>query len=471
MSKSKELFKNTLIIFLGKVSTQFLSFFLLPLYTAYLDSGDYGTIDLILTYLTLIVPVFTLEIEMGAFRFLVDNRNNEKEKNDIICNSTILLLKFMSLFLVLYVLILVFFKFKYCYLAGICLVSMMLSNLLMQIARGLGKNIEYSISCFLSGSINIIVNIVLIIVMKKTAGSILVATFISNIACSTYLLLKLKIIKSIKIGMINKDIQRNLIKFSWPLVPNTISWWLINASDRTIVTLLIGVSANGIYAISTKFSSIISSFLNIFNLSWTESASLHIDDDDRNEFFSHINDTILCLFSGICIVLIAFMPILFNLFIDNSYIEAYKYIPINIVASFFSCVVSIYSAIYVAKKMTKQVASTSFFAAIINLVVDLILIKYIGLFAASLSTAIAYIVMSIYRGYDLKKYVKIKYNVKHLVIIFLGFCVSIFLYYQQGFVFNVLNYIFSIVYMTILNLDFIKKTVNKFFKRNNRVVQ
>ena len=47
MSKKKELLKNTFIIFIGKTSTQLISFFLLPLYTAYLSKAQYGVVDLI----------------------------------------------------------------------------------------------------------------------------------------------------------------------------------------------------------------------------------------------------------------------------------------------------------------------------------------------------------------------------------------------------------------------------------------
>lgn len=459
MSKEKELFINTLIIFIGRVSTQFLSFFLLPLYTSYLNSSDYGTIDLILTYVTLFVPVITIEIEMGTFRFLVDNRKNEKKKCNVIYNAFSLLLKISIIFIFVYALIIYFINFKYCILVGCCIFFMMFSNMLMQIARGLGKNIDYSISCTLIGCLNIAINIILIMVLHKPAYSILIATFVSNFLGSIYLFFRLKISSYLKKGIADKNVQKEILKFSWPLVPNTVSWWLINASDRTIVSIILGVSTNGIYAISTKFSAIINSFLNIFNLSWTESASLYINDNDRDSYFSKINDIILRLFSAVCICLIAFIPIIFNIFINNKYIDAYRYVPINILASFFSCVVSIYSAIYVAKKMTKQVAMTSLMSAIINIIVDLVLIKYIGLYAASISTAVAYIIMALYRSYDLRKYVKIKYNIKNLFLISLGFSISIFLYYQSVNALKIVNYIFALVYSVIMNKDILRKII------------
>ena len=91
MNKKKQLAKNTIIIFLGRVCTQLISFFLLPLYTSYLATKEYGTVDLIQTYVTLLVPIITLELEMSIFRFLIDSRKSEKETNKLISNNFFIL--------------------------------------------------------------------------------------------------------------------------------------------------------------------------------------------------------------------------------------------------------------------------------------------------------------------------------------------------------------------------------------------
>ena len=50
MSRKTELAKNTAILTVGKLCTQCISFFLLPLYTAILSTEEYGTFDLLVTY-------------------------------------------------------------------------------------------------------------------------------------------------------------------------------------------------------------------------------------------------------------------------------------------------------------------------------------------------------------------------------------------------------------------------------------
>ena len=72
MNKGKNLIKNTLVLLIGKISVQFISFLMLPLYTGVLSTNDYGIIDIVLTYVALFSPVVTLQLEMAVFRFLVD---------------------------------------------------------------------------------------------------------------------------------------------------------------------------------------------------------------------------------------------------------------------------------------------------------------------------------------------------------------------------------------------------------------
>lgn len=80
MNREKVLIKNTVIITIGKVCTQMISFFLLPIYTAILSTEEYGVVDLMNTLVSLLLPIITLQIEQALFRFLVDNRNNLEEK-------------------------------------------------------------------------------------------------------------------------------------------------------------------------------------------------------------------------------------------------------------------------------------------------------------------------------------------------------------------------------------------------------
>ena len=110
-----------------------------------------------------------------------------------------------------------------------------------------------------------------------------------------------------------------MLKYSIPLVPNMISWWVVDASDRTIVTSFLGIGMNGILSAATKFSNVISTLYSVFNLTWTESAAINIDSEDRDEFFSKILDFIIRFFGSLILGIIAFMPLVFSLMINEKF--------------------------------------------------------------------------------------------------------------------------------------------------------
>ena len=295
MNKNKELIKNTLIIFVGKFCTQFLVFILIPIYTRYLLTSDYGYVDLIQTYISLLVPIIILRFDSAVFRFLIDVRNEKDDKSTIIsCNTLILFLQ-LIIFIIIFAIVNYFFDFNYALAILINIVFVSLSSVFLQLTRGIGDNIGYSIGSIISAVATVILNIIFIIVLKYNASYILISSGIANIICTMYLIIKNKLYKFVKISSIDKKCLKKMFSYSLPMIPDGLSWWIMNVSDRTIISAVIGVATNGIYSVSCKFSNILSSLFQIFNMSWQESASVHINDTDRDEFFSNVFNTVILL--------------------------------------------------------------------------------------------------------------------------------------------------------------------------------
>lgn len=468
MSKKKDLMKNTIIIFCGKVCTQLISFFLLPLYTGYLATKDYGIVDLITTYVTLLVPIITLELEMSIFRYLVDSRGKDKETKKLMSNNFGVLVIALLIFSILYIIVTSFWKFDFRWLILIDIIICTFSGNFLQISRGMGRTLDYSISCLITGALTIVSNILLIAVFKLGAFGMITSMALANGVGALYLFIRLKLYKLINFKLMDKKLIKEMYQYSIPLVPNGISWWIVNVSDRTIISYVLGTAANGLYAVSNKFPTILSSLLGVFNLSWSESAALHINSPDRDEFFSDISNTVTKLFTSLGVGMIACMPFIFPLLINSKYNGAFNQIPILVLGAVFNVVVCLYSAVYIAKKMTKQVATVSIIGAIINITINVLFIKYIGLYAASISTAISYFVMMVYRHIDLKKYVNIKYESGLIVKTFLIFTFSIILYYQKNMILNIINLIVVVIYAFIMNKDFLNSVKKLFLSKFGR---
>ena len=468
MNKKKQLAKNTIIIFFGRVCTQLISFFLLPLYTSYLATKEYGTVDLIQTYVTLLVPIITLELEMSIFRFLIDSRKSEKETNKLISNNFFILGISLSIFSILYIIVSSFVTIPYRWLILVDIIVCVLSGNFLQVARGFGKTLDYAISCILTGLTTVISNIILICFVHMQAEGMIISMTFANFMCSLYLFIRLKLYSKINFKIVDFKQIKEMYKYSLPLIPNGISWWIVNVSDRSIISFVLGASANGLYAISNKFPTIISSLTGVFNLSWSESAALHINSSDRDEFFSDITNTVLRLFMALGVGMLACMPFVFPILIDVKYNDAYNYIPFLVLGTVFNVAICLYSQVYLAKKLSKQVASTAIVGAIINILINVIFIKQIGLYAAAISTMISYFVMMIYRHFDLKKYVNIKIEKKLIIESIIIYTFTLLIYYQKSIILHVICLLIVCIYAFITNKDFLKSsylTVVKKIKR------
>lgn len=470
MNKNKELVKNTIIIFIGKFCTQFITLLLLPLYTHFLSTEDYGYIDLIQTYLTFFIPLILLKIDAGIFRFLIDARKSEEEKNKIITNGIFIMFVELIISTILFAVAVKIFSIKYSILIVMNLISLSVLTFLLQIVRGIGKNKQYSFSSIIAAIVTIVLNLIFLVGFHKNGKYVLIASLISNIICTIYLLIANKILKNVKIKYIDKKLIKDLLKYSIPMIPNELSWWIVHVSDRTIISYALGVAANGIYSVSCKFSNILSSIFNIFNLSWQESAALHINDTDKDEFFSNVINKVFNLFICFCIGILACLPFVFELLIKDSYREAYKYVPILLLANIFSVLIGLIGSIYVAKKMTKEVAKTTMIAAIINLTIDIALIKVIGIYAAAISTLVSYMLLAIYRYIDVQKYVKVKIRKKNIVVNSIVFILVVVLYLYNNIALNVINLLLCILYAIIVNKELLiefKKVIGKKVKNIN----
>ena len=101
-NRERQLVKNTIIVAIGKICTQFISFFLLPLYTALLSTEEYGTVDLLNTCVSLIIPIFFFQMDQAIFRFLIDARKDEEEKDKLISSCLITIFIQVLVYIVLY---------------------------------------------------------------------------------------------------------------------------------------------------------------------------------------------------------------------------------------------------------------------------------------------------------------------------------------------------------------------------------
>ena len=235
----------------------------------------------------------------------------------------------------------------------------------------------------------------------------------------------------------------------------------MRVSDRFVVTIFMGVAANAVYSVANKIPSMLNLVQNTFTLAWQENASVVSKDKDAGEYYSAMFKTMFDLMAGFFGVLIASTPVLFILLIKGDYSEAYNQIPILFFAPFFFGMATFLGGIYVAYMKSKSVGVTTTIAAIINLVIDVATIHWIGLYAASISTLVSYVFLFIYRIIDVQKIIKIKYDVKHVILVVFIMVVESVLCFINNLPLNILNLIIGIILFFALNMGFVRTVTGK----------
>lgn len=469
MSREGKLVKNTMILAVGTFFPKLAIFVALPILTANLTTNEYGIYELVVTMVAFVLPASTLQVQSAAFRFLFDVKDDENEKTSIITN--IFLFVSITSVIVLTAAFFVLFKLGWEIRLAICLYYFfdIYSNVSRQVIRGLFKNIDYSVSAIISGVGQILFVALFVMGLKKGLLGGLSALAIAELLSTVYLVYRGKLYKYIKPRLFSKKALKELLAYSWPMVPNSLSQWVIHSSDHLVIASFMGTVAAGIYGVAYKIPSILSIAQTTFNMAWQENASITSKDSDVSQYYSSMFEWLFNVVAGILSVIIGFTPILFKIFVrSDEYAAAYNQIPILFMGMFFLCLSTFWGGIFVALKKTKDVGITTVISAAINLSIDLIAVNWIGMYAGSISSVIAYTTLCLLRAIRVRKYIEIKYNVKHIAIviaILLAQCVICFL---QNTPLNIVNLIVGLGIGIALNINLLKTVFEKVKKLKHR---
>ncbi len=459
MNQKRALMKNTIIITIGKFSTKVVSFLLLPLYTSLLSTGEYGQYDLLNMISIFLIPLITLQLDEGIFRFLIDAKTNE-DKSKVFSQALGFSLLSVIFWMVIIYIFGIFLNYQYTVWLMVYCIGSVIYSITSGFARGEGNFKLYSLLAFLSSVVNILLNILFIAVFRWGIEGLFLAYTLSSAIIGIYGLIRLKAYKYLNFKEYDKKLMKEMIKYSFPLVPNNISWSLISLTDRLLLVGKLGDSANGIYSVGNKFPTIITTCFGFFNTSWRESASRNVEAENHKEFYTSVYISLNRFLLGVSMCLICLMPFAFPLLVNAKFSESYLYIPLLTISSYFANISSYSSGIFSAYKDNKILAPTTMVAALLNLIIDILLIKHIKIFAPVIGTLIAYFLINEYRNYKLRKYLVLPKDKERYRVI-LMFILLISIYYSKILILQVIGGVVGVYYAYYLNKDFLSRFFTK----------
>ena len=463
MSREGRLAKNTLIISFGTFLPKLASFITLPLLTAYLTKAEYGTYDLITVLVSLLLPAATLQIQAAAFRFLIDVRADEEQKKAIISSIFVFIIPTSAIMLIILYFVLSGQSISVRVFICLYFLADIIVNVARQICRGISKNVDYSISAIISAFGKMVFAVIFVYWMKMGLTGTVIALFAASTISFFYLFFRVRLYKYISLKYFDSKKLKEMLDYSWPMVPNSMSGWVMRVSDRFVVTAFMGIGANAVYSVANKIPSLLTLALTTFSMAWQESASVSSKDNDVAEYYSTVYKALFYILAGFFGILIAITPALFKILIKGDYDEAYNQMPVLFMAMLFYSMSSFIGGIYMAFKDSKSVGWTTVAAAISNLVIDIATIQYIGLYAASLSTLISYIFLLIFRIIDIKKYVVLRIDHIKLLGILVLLLMECALYYKRSMYCNLINLLIGTILFVVLNRNLIITVLKRVF--------
>lgn len=413
-SRAKYFVKNTLIFALSNIATKAITFFLVPIYTAVLSTYEYGVIDLTTTVITIAVPVATLNICEAVMRFALD-KDADRDKITRVgtncyligCIVGLLVIPICNLFenlsshsLLIY--------FYFIATAG--------SQLYLCDLRGKELLLQYSIGNILQTLLVAVLNIIFLIVLKKGVAGYFVAYTIASLITMIYALVIGKGYKTFHLCKMDISLFKSMAIYSVVLIPNSFMWWIMNSSDRIMVSSMVSVAANGIYAISYKLPSIVSIAAGVFNNAWSYSAIKEEGSADEAKFNNQMLIYLTSISMTIGIILCTFMKLFLKIYVSESYYEAWKYTPFLIIGCVYSTLGSFMATSYTVHKDSFGFLFSAMFGALFNIAFNYFIISHIQVYGAALATCVSYILVFVFRLIHTRKY--LKYNIKNIEFIF-----------------------------------------------------
>ena len=420
MNKYKYLLKNVSLLTISNFGTKILSFILIPIYTNYLSTAEYGTFDVYTTTISLLIPILSLNIIEAVMRFTLDK---DSDKTLIFTRGikyvVYAILIFTIVFLInkIYNIISIFNDYYGLFIS--LFISEIIYNLFTQFSRGLEKIKEIVIAGVMNSAIMLLLNVLLLVKFNLGLDGYFISYIASYIIPTIFLFIFLKLWNYIKINKKTaKKIEKEMINYSRPLILNNIGWWINNVSDRYIVTLICGVNQNGIYSIAYKIPSILNSLQSVFSQAWTLSAVKEIDKGE-NDFYSKIYKIYNMTLILVCSILIICDKLIAKILFAGDFYEAWKYAPFLMISVVFGSLSGMLGGIFSAVKKSKTFASTTIIGAVVNTILNFILVFILGPIGAAIATLVAYAIVWALRYKEANKIVKLNISLKRDILIYL----------------------------------------------------
>ena len=412
MNKYKKLASNTVILAIGTFGSKLLVFLLMPLYTAWLTTAEYGAAEMIAGIANFLIPIACVGVSTGIFRFAADREADQKR---VFSSSVALLGIGLVGFLILSPLLLLIPYCKpYVWLVVLYVLFADLQAVCAQYLRAIDRTSLFAGQGILNTALTVVCNVLFLFVFEMGVEGYILSVIIGNLLTTVFIVFRARLWQVFSIANIDRRLMKEVFLFSLPMIPTTLCWLITDLSDRAMVTYFCGESANGIYAAAYKIPTVVNLIAGIFLQAWQFSAVK--EDEDVSNFYSEVWKAFLSVIMIGSAGLILLSRFLTKLLLNVAFFDAWRYMPTLLCAVALETLVSFLASIYLVCKKSSHSFVTALVGAIANVTLNLWLIPTIGALGAAIATFASYAIVLVLRMVDAPRMIPFKLCLPRLCI-------------------------------------------------------
>lgn len=414
MKREKSLLINSGLYFIGSLGKGAASVIVVFFGSFFLGPSEMGGYDLVISTISLLQPVIIFEINDGIYRWLLEDGVNSW---DVIRCGYRIVFRNLAVAAAVMAILLPLLPVRHRLLIGLLTAVNCLYPVFQQITRGLKHHQIFARSGILNSILLLGLSVFLVAFTDLGAGAFYLAQLLAGAATVLYLLFSQKLFcspwggDSEAIRRISGPMQR----YSLLMIPNYVNQWLMKTLDKYFILFYLGTWSNGIYTVAHRFPDMLVMINSMFYSAWVEQAIVEYGSADRDRYFSKVYLAYSRLLFSIVLLAIPLTRYVLSVFAGAEYFSAYRYVPFLYIGVIFLGLSGFVGTGYLGTKKTGGLMWTSVAGAIVNMVVNALLIPVLGLQAAGISSCCAYGVMWGLRIVQTRKFFRLEIRWKEFL--------------------------------------------------------
>lgn len=416
MDKYKRLVSNTMLFAISTFSSRFLFFIMAPLFSYWFDTAEMNGIkELLNQFANFSIPIVSLGISNAVIRYGLEKGVRKKQ---VYTGGLVAIGIGFGVFLLLFpVLRHVKWFTDYILLLYVYVLTSCLRTLNCQFCRARQLNRLYAIDGILCTVTTCLFYVLYLRILHLGPTGYLLSVICADGLSTLFLFVIAGLWRFLDFSGIDRTLLKKMLRYSLPLVPASIFWWVTNASDQFFVAAMLenGEAWTAIYGASYKLPTILTIVSTVFTEAWQLSAFTDGTQSEREVFFSRVFNAYqsVMYLAGAGIILMAqpFMRIF-----RQDYFVGWKFIPVLTMATVFASFDNFLNSIYMVEKRSTLSLYTMAIGAALNCEFNYMLIPVWGVNGAAIATFISYLAVFLIRAFNTRGLIQVDYVPARLLL-------------------------------------------------------